>query len=283
MSTKQEILKAERRLEQYRNDYMTYFLSLAHNSIIVENLPREIPKRYFLKVLFKQGKIGHIKGEDKELYLPASGVGVDIYGLPTDYILTGYNGFVHTARAEEVDILRINDLAFPLYPFLQMQSRKLAEIDASIFQNLNAVKTMRMYEVKDQSTLLSMQNAEKASSTGASCIFVTKGALKENVIVHETGAEYLCDKLTELKKEIMNETLIRLGIMTANTNKRERVQTAEVNATVGQTIDSIYIMIDTFNYDAEIAGLNLRMRLNSVTEEYYQLSNQNKEGTENGS
>lgn len=281
MSTKQEIKKAERFLCTAENLYVQYFLNLAHNSINIKGLPDDVPKRYFLKVLFKNGKIGNYGGM-KGVFLPVSGVGVDIYGLPTDYILTGFNGYVHTASAKEVGILRLNDLSIPLYPYIKFQARRLAEIDAAIEQNLNAVKTMTMYECKDQSTLLSLQNAAKARQTGAVCAFAVKGTLQDNIVVHETGAEYLCDKFTELRKEIMNETLSRLGVMTSNTDKRERVQTAEVNATVGVTVDNIYIMIDTFNYDAKISGLNLRMELNSVTEDYYKLSENNeKEGEDN--
>lgn len=272
MSTKQEIRKAEVFLRRAENDYVTYFLNLAHNSITIEGLPDDVPKRYFLRVLFRDGKIGRYSG-NKELYLPVSGVGVDIYGLPTQYILTGFNGFVHTANANEVGILRLNDLAYPLLPYLKMQARKLAEIDSAILQNLNAVKTMTVFECKDQSILLSLQNASKAVQTGALCAFTTKNLFGDNVKVHETGATYLCDKFTELRKEIMNETLSRLGVMTANQDKRERVQEAEVNATVGVTVDNVYIMIDTFNYDAKVAGINLRMKLNSVTEDYYQLDN----------
>lgn len=280
MSTKQEIREAERYLRNRENMYCQYFLNLAHNSITIEGLPNDVPKRYFLRVLFKEGKIGHYNG----VYLPASGVGVDIYGLPTEYVLVGYNGVTYTASKDDVGILRINDLSYPLYPFIKAQSKVLAEIDSAILQNLNAVKTMRVFECKDQSVLLSLQNAWKAIKVGALCAFSTKGMFEDSVKVHETGAEYLCDKFSELKKEVMDETLTRIGVMTANTNKRERVQSAEVNATVGVTIDNVYIMIDTFNYDAKVAGLPLRMKLNSVTEEYYELSkeNDNKEEVKDG-
>lgn len=270
MSTKQEIKYAERYLKRRASDYMQYFLNIAHNSITIENLPNSVPKRYFLRVLFKEGKIGYYNG----LYLPANGVGVDIYGLPTEYILIGYNGKTYQGTSEDIKILRINDLSYPLYPFLKLQSEMLAEIDGAIRQNLNAVKIMRLFECKDQSTLLSLQNAWKAIHVGALCAFTTKGQLTDNVTEHETGAQYLCDKFTELKREIMNETLERLGVMTANTDKRERVQKAEVDASVGVTIDNIYVMIDTFNYDAKVAGLDLRMKINSVTEDYYKLSSE---------
>ena len=74
-----------------------------------------------------------------------------------------------------------------------------------------------------------------------------------------------------MKKEYRNEFLSRLGIMTANTMKRERVQTAEVNAGMGEAVDLIYTVIDFWNKQAESYGLEkYKMTYNGVSEEYYE-------------
>ena len=57
--------------------------------------------------------------------------------------------------------------------------------------------------------------------------------------------------------------------MSANINKRERVQVGEVNATVGQCEDYIYLMIDTFNKQMDTYGLPFKMRLNGSLESLY--------------
>ena len=72
--------------------------------------------------------------------------------------------------------------------------------------------------------------------------------------------------------------------MTANTAKRERVQSAEVEASVGEVVDSLYIPIDNFNAQCDQYGLPFKMAINSVVEDYYRLdggeSPANKENEE---
>lgn len=270
MSTKQEIKDAQRYIRDRYNIYMMYFCGIFHNSVKFNNLPKDLPKRYLLRVLLRKGYIINYGS----LYLPGFGEGVNVYGLPERYVITSYNGeVIMTVNAKNCTVLRVNDQGYPLYPYLKQQSLMLANIDAAINQNLEACKTMTVFECADQATLLSLQNLSTAKSIGAAKAFVNK-SFSRNISVNalETGAEYLCDQFIQLRKEYMNETLSRLGIMSANVDKRERVQSAEVNATVGEVVDNIHVMIDTFNYDAEIGGLDIRMELNTKVEEYYALN-----------
>lgn len=269
MSTKNEIKEAQKYIVRRYNNYMMYFCGIFHNSVKIINLPKDLPKRYLLRVLLKKGYIINTGN----LYLPGYGEGVNIYGLPERYVITSYNGkVVLTKDASDCVVLRVNDQGYPLYPYLMQQSLMLANIDGAINQNLEACKTMTVFECADQATLLSLQNLSTAKSVGAAKAFVNK-SFSRNISVNalSTGAQYLCDKFIELRKEYMNETLSRLGIMSANVDKRERVQTAEVNATVGEVVDNIHVMIDTFNHDAEIGNLDIRMEVNTKIEDYYSL------------
>ena len=204
---------------------------------------------------------------DKELrlFLPFVKSGIDIYGLPKAYNLIGMNGFTRQRKADEVVILRANDLQVPLITYLEQQADKLAEIDMSIKQNLDAIKIMSVIEVPDKATMLSFSNLENARELGASVLFVNKGVnVKGNVTSVQTGAQYFVDKLQEARTQILNETFQTLGIGTMNTYKKERVQSAEVEASNFYTIDSINTLIDTFNYDAEYGGLDIRLVPNTI-------------------
>lgn len=204
---------------------------------------------------------------DKELrlFLPFVKSGIDIYGLPKAYNLIGMNGFTRQRKADEVVILRANDLQVPLITYLEQQADKLAEIDMSIKQNLDAIKIMSVIEVPDKATMLSFSNLENARELGASVLFVNKGVnVKGNVTSVQTGAQYFVDKLQEARTQILNETFQTLGIGTMNTYKKERVQSAEVEASNFYTIDSINTLIDTFNYDAEYGGLDIKLVPNTI-------------------
>ena len=109
-----------------------------------------------------------------------------------------------------------------------------------------------------------MVNEAEQRRIGATVVFRRKNSFNGiESKVSSTGAQYLIDKLMEAKQKIINETLTELGIATANTDKRERVQGIEVNTSLSYAHDSIYLMTDTFNYDAEQGGLDIRLKPNT--------------------
>lgn len=272
--------EAEKKRKVYENNYRNRFAVLFHNSVKVLNAG-DLPKRYLLRVLLEQGGIAY----DKEtgLYLRYVRGGIDVYGLPEWYNLIGYNGFTVWRKADEVVILRANDLKYPLQEYLEQQIAKIVDFDMAIEQNLEAIKTMTVAEVQDQNTMLSMANEMDSRRIGATVVFQNKSSmLGNNVKVQSTGAEYLVDKLLEARKEILNETMQALGISVANTDKRERVQSSEIEASLGYGKDCIQTLIDTFNYDAEQGGLEIRLEGNTTLVEVMDNSmKEEKEGTEN--
>ena len=78
--------------------------------------------------------------------------------------------------------------------------------------------------------------------------------------VSDTNAQYLVDKLLENRKKVLNETLSAIGINMPNVDKRERVQGEEIRSSQGYALDSLNILIDTFNHDAEIGELKIRLK-----------------------
>ena len=63
--------------------------------------------------------------------------------------------------------------------------------------------------------------------------------------------------------------LNKLGIVTGNDDKKERVQSAEVNATITQASDYVYMIIDTFNKQMITYGIDAKMVFNGSMEEIY--------------
>lgn len=261
--------EAERTRDEYVDIYRNKFAVLFHNSVKVKNKPVDLPKRYLLRILLQQGGIAYDK--QTKLFLPFVVGGIDVYGLPTMYYLVGFNGFTISRGKDAVVILRANDLKFPLQRYLDAQIEKIVDIDMAIEQNLEAIKTMTIAEVTDQATMLSMANAIESRRIGATVVYQNKSAnLGNEVKVQSTGAQYLVDKLLEARKEILNETLQSLGISVANTDKRERVQSSEIEASQGYGKDSIQTFIDTFNHDAEEGGLDIRLEGNTALIESFE-------------
>lgn len=259
-NTKKAIQEAKAKRSKYFNYYVSNFCLLFNNSVEVVN-GDDLPKRYLLKVLRNRGAIAYDK--QQKIYLPFTEIGIDLYGLPTQYQLIAYNGVTLMRSPDEVVILRANDLQYPIIEYFNQQAGKIVDIDMSIEQNIEAVKTMSIISVRDTAELLSLANYEYARRLGASVVYKEKG-VENTVKVESTNAQYLVDKLLEARKEIINETLASIGIAVANTDKRERVQGLEVMASQGYAQDKLNTLVDTFNYDAEIGGLKIRLKANTT-------------------
>ena len=123
---------------------------------------------------------------------------------------------------------------------------------------------MTIYEYNDEAQVLSIVNELNARRVGAVAFLRNKGALQglKNSAT-STGAQYLIDKLLDARQRVIVETLTRMGISSANTDKREQVQAAEVVAAQGVALDSLYTLVQTFNYDAEIGGIPIRAKANT--------------------
>ena len=259
-NTREALENAKFRRQQIYNDYLARFLSLFHNSITLQNI--DCPKRYLIGVLLSRGAIAYDR--ETQLFLRFVAEGIDVYGLPLNYTLIGANGFTVRRRADEVVILRANDEKYPFYTYYSLQADKLANFDMSITQNLEAVKTMSIAEVEDQSQLLSAANKLEARQVGATLVVENrKLAVGNSITVSSTGAQYLIDKLLQDRREILDETIATIGGSTANTSKRERVQGVEVQASNGYAFDCLHTLVDTFNYDSEQGGMPFRLEPNT--------------------
>lgn len=253
-SARREALRYNRLLYSLR---LRRFISFAHNAVKFENLG-ETPKRYIMRVLINYGAIAYDK--ETKLFLRFVPIGYDIYGLPQQYQLYGYNGYTVTRSPDEVVILRVNDIEQPIKPYLEVQSKKIVNYDMAIEQNLEAIKTMTIYECESDAQVLSMINQAESRRIGASVFYANKNAYGGTTVKSSsTGAQYLVDKLQEARQKELSDTYAMLGMATVNTDKRERIQGMEVNASLGLAIDSILLDVDTFNYDAKQGGLNIRM------------------------
>ena len=261
---------AKNKRDSYFNVYKEEFISLFHNAVEVENLPDDLPKRYLLKVLMEQGGIA--KDIQTSLFLPYVPKGIDVYGLPTSYTLIGYNGYILNRKSNEIIILRANDNKFPIDEYLNQQIGKLVDYDLAIEQNLDAIKITSVAEVSDESQVQSLLNEYNSKRVGSTLVVRNKNSMNgAQLKVSQTGAEYLVDKLRQDRKECLNETLSRLGINVANVDKRERVQDAEIRASQGYAMDSLSVLIDTFNHDAKIGGLDIRLKGHTSLYEQYEL------------
>lgn len=209
----------------------------------------------------------------------------NIYDIPTK--VTAYSfEFNEQFDIEDVVYIMNNNLLKPTFETLQLFAYRLYDTERTIDVNLIAQKTPILIE-GDTKTILTLKNVYMQYSGNTPFIFGSKQFdLNNRLSVLNTNAPYLVDKLELHKHEIWNEALTYLGINNANTDKKERLITDEVNSNnelINYYLNCFYTTrkqaCDKIN---EKYGLNIKLRLNKdvldlidTTEE--EIINYNKE------
>ena len=153
----------------------------------------------------------------------------NVYMLPTKVICYSFE-YNKEKDFDDVVYIMNNNLQKPTLETLKLFAYRLYEVEATINVNLLAQKTPILIE-GDTKTILTLKNVYMQYSGNTPFIFGNKQYdLSNRLSVLKTDAPYLIDKLTLHKHEIWNECLTYLGINNANTDKKERLITDEVNS-----------------------------------------------------
>lgn len=253
------------------------YFNLLMNAVKVVSAQGEEAINYetetFLKRgLFENGAMGYDKLTKQWYYV--YGQGLNEFGNPTSLIFVTANGKTFERKAyyenEEdgaykVDALPIN---MSMSQLIKATTDFMTNCEVAMKQNLEACKTPYIVVCKDDKLRLSFEQALQQKILGQACIVVSED-LGDGLKAVDIGVTYLVDKFAEARDTERDTLLNKLGILTANTDKKERVQSAEVNASLGQASDYIYMLIDNFNKQCDSYGLPFKMDFNGSMEEIY--------------
>ena len=200
----------------------------------------------------------------------------NIYYLPNRvkaYSL-GYNKMYDF---DELVYVMNNELELPTLDTISLFAYRLYETERTIDINLIAQKTPILIE-GDTKTILTLKNVYMQYSGNVPFIFGNKQFdISNKLNVLKTDAPYIIDKLELHKHEIWNECMTYLGINNANTDKKERLITDEVES----NNDLINYYLNCFYKTRKQAcdlinkkyGLNIEIELNK---DVLELLNDNK-------
>ena len=253
------------------------YFNLLMNAVKVVSAQGEASINYeeetFLKRgLFENGSMGYDKITKKWYYV--YGLGLNDDGDPTELCFVTANGKTFTRPAYydnkddgayKVDALPIN---MSMSQLIKATTDFMINCEMAMKQNLEACKTPYIVVCKNENLRLSFETAIQQKQTGQAVIVVNED-LGDGLKAIDIGVTYLVDKFAEARDTERDTLLTKLGILTANTDKKERVQSAEVNATIGQASDYIYMLIDNFNKQCDSYGLPYKMVFNGSMEEIY--------------
>ena len=253
------------------------YFNLLMNAVKVVSAQGEASINYeeetFLKRgLFENGSMGYDKITKKWYYV--YGIGLNDDGDPTELCFVTANGKTFTRPAYydnkddgayKVDALPIN---MSMTQLIKATTDFMINCEMAMAQNLEACKTPYIVVCKNENLRLSFETALQQKQTGQAVVVVSE-ELGDGLKAVDIGVTYLVDRFAEARDTERDTLLTKLGILTANIDKKERVQSAEVNATLGQASDYIYMLIDNFNKQCDSYGLPYKMLFNGSMEEIY--------------
>ena len=247
------------------------YKNLFVNALKIEGL--DFATETFVKnQLIDVGQVGFDRMADQ--WAAVYGLGINKLRNPTTlfFVMPNINAYDRKAYYEPdpdgAYLIKAMPFPFSISEMIAETCRVMSECDISIRQNLKANRTPFWFVVRDTDIRLSVEQAVEQAQDGKPAIVVNE-MVGDAVKGFSTNQQWIVDKIVTYRDQERDLLFNKLGIMTANINKRERVQVGEVNATVGQCVDYIYLIIDTFNKQMESYGLPYKMRLNNALEEYY--------------
>lgn len=217
--------------------YYHYLMDIAATRFTYDGLPETCDERYLEETLSHKGYCGFFMDEEIGLItLPylLNGRSFNVYGNPVD--VTGYSDYTN---------FRIKGNASNFVPIYNTYDRlgvtnvcryyalKLYELDRVIDVNVSAQKTPILI-LTEEKQRLTMENVYKQYDGNAPVIVAKKGVFDpDSVQVLKTDAPFNSPAIYDLKSNIVNEFLTRLGISNVTVNKKERLISDEVNRAQG--------------------------------------------------
>lgn len=241
--------------------------------------------------LFEFGRACFIK--DKDLGFMVLNVNpsdkLNNYRLPTK--VEAYSIEYHKQyKLDDIVYIKNNKLEKPTEETINLFSYRLYESERIIDVNLKAQKTPVLIE-GDEKSMLTLKNLYMQYDGNVPFIFGNKNFdLNNKINSVKTDAPYIVDKIELHKHEIWNEALTFLGINNANTDKKERLITNEVdsnNELISYYLSCFYdtrkqacdMINEKFLSDKE---LKIELELNKEVAELLKQYNISNEGDEFG-
>lgn len=191
-----------------------------------------IDEKWIEKYLFSLGSCVFFKDKEKGLMVAKCTIdgNLNYYDEPISVrpYATGYQG-ESLVNGKECVIIRNNDDMIPTSPTIQLYAMDLATISRAIDVNINAQKTPILVRCTERQKN-SVKQAYNQFTGNEPVIYADKEFDSDSFDVLETSAPIVFDKLQIQKHEVWDECLTYLGINNANTQKRERLITNEVDS-----------------------------------------------------
>lgn len=256
-------------------------------------VPLEWDIDYMLDAILLDGKIIVIDGGIGAIPLKGNISGVNVFNRPTNVKISNpVLGSLSGILGVDAEVIYLNDnINFNnITSLLDTYSQKLANCDCSIDVNLINTRVTKIFECADSAQAATAKAIYDDMSAGKPAVFIHKGdALdkENNLNFYDVNVKntYVADLIQIEKRCIIEEFLTFFGVNNANIDKRERLNSDEVNSNNDEL--RYYIKYWNDNLKRCCGRVNKRFGLNiSITFSNYEdlqssaVELSNTEGTE---
>lgn len=248
--------------------YYNRLTDLAISQFEWTNLPPTCDARFLELALFADGMAVFFKDEILGYLTLQTMIGgpLDVYRIPIirrAYASNGYN--VELDNTNSVLIFN-NNLHINSLLDIEMYAWRLYEIQRAIDVNVKGQKTPKVLTC-EESQRLTLVNLMKKYDGNQPFIFGKKG-LAQQLETLDISTPYVSDKLQVLKQLVWDEAMTYLGISNSNTDKRERLNTAEITTSMGDVEAQRYTRLSERERACDkinaMFGLNVGVRYRQV-------------------
>ena len=220
----------------YQSFYRDRLTDIALSCVKCINLPEEIDPRFLEWCLFYDGMAIFFKEDITEKFvciqvMPSGQF--NMYRIPKERTAYAVNGYQNSDLNETNSVIIYNNLLRkPSVQDIEIYAKKLTNIDLTLNVNVNAQKTP-IAIICDETQRLTFQQLYQNYAGNMPFIFGDKGLNLDNVKSINTQADYKGEELNKLKTDIWNEALTYLGVSNVQYQKKERINTEEINRSMG--------------------------------------------------
>lgn len=233
--------------------YRRYLLQKAI-SVFRWSLPERWSKNYFLYVLYCYGRLAIVNTDRFGVIPQAAGLmGYSVFYQPTNAIITNplLTGILQPRIDVECTLIQLQPDYGGIMDIVCHYANLLAQAAEAAAVNLNNSKVAYAFFAKDKASAETYKKAFDAVSNGQPMVVTDKKLFNDDgspawtVFTDDVKGNYiLSDLLADMRKiETMFDTDI--GIPNANTDKRERLITDEVNANNIETYSKCAFWLDS--------------------------------------
>lgn len=233
-------------------------------------VPEEWDLDYFREHLFLDGYVGVSDTAAGIIALKCGAAGHNVYSRPTDLVFANpVLGSFQRKIGVDCEVIRLQYNWLGIGPILDRYAYLMALCDSATSVNLMNSKVAFIATAETKADAETIKTAYQEISEGNPFVCMSKGNADgiQWQLLNVTNT-YICNDIALTKQTIWQEFLTEIGIPNANTDKRERLITDEVNANNTETQFGISHWLETIRSGMDkcnaMFGLSLSVEENPI-------------------